>query len=65
LFDPSRGCTSIDRAILTRLIAAARLTETATWIGAHTEAQHDVAALWGGRVPAEGPSPVEVSTEVL
>ena len=64
MFDPSR-CTSIDKNQLTRLIAAARVTETVAWVDAESEAVHQVTALWGGRAAAGKASPVEVNTEVL
>lgn len=64
MFDPSRR-TSVTKNLLTRLIAAARVTETVAWEAAETEAVHQVTALWGGRTPAEQASPVDVNTEVL
>ena len=64
MFDTSR-CTTIDKDVLTRLIAAARITDTVAWVEAETEAEHEVATLWGGRGRAEQMLPVEVSTEVV
>lgn len=64
MFDTSR-CTTLDKALLTRLIAAARITDTVAWLEAETEAEHEVASLWGGRGRAEQILPVEVSTEVV
>ncbi len=64
MVNPSRS-TSVRKDLLTRLIAAARVTGTAAWSDAETEAGHQVAALWGGRAPADQTAPVEVNTEVL
>jgi hypothetical protein len=64
VFDPSR-CTSINKHVLTRLIAAARVTETVAWDTAETEAVHQVTALWGGLASARQALPVEVNTDVL
>jgi hypothetical protein len=63
--DLSRGSTSIGQDVLARLIAAARVGEQVSWADAETDARHEVAALWGGRTPAEQAAPVEVTTEVL
>lgn len=64
MFNPPR-CTRIGREVLTRLIAAARVTDTVPWIDAETEAVHEVTSLWGGRTPVEQAAPVEVNTAVL
>lgn len=63
VIDISMDCTSIARDVLTRLIAAARVTESVAWSEAESEAGQEITALWGA--PAETPAPVEVSTEVL
>jgi len=60
--DGSHGCTSIDAAALTRLIAAARVTDAIAWQEAHGDAEREVAALWGGAGRSQR---VDVSTEVL
>ena len=65
MFDSSRDCTSIEQDLLTRLIAAALVNETVAWLEAASQAEHEVASLWGRRTPAEQRLPVEVRTEVL
>lgn len=57
-------CTSVEKSVLLRLFAAARVTEAVPWGEAETEAEHEFALLWGTRTPAE-PWRVEVNTEVL
>ncbi|MEY9893578.1 hypothetical protein ABIA31_007258 [Catenulispora sp. MAP5-51] len=61
----SRGCTSVGKDILTRLIAAARVNEAVAWSDAATHAEQEVAALWSDRAHADRAAPVEVTTEVL
>ena len=63
-FDHPLNSTCVQKDILTRLIAAARVAGPVTWGQAEAEAAHDVADLWGDRTPAEQ-THVEVSTEVL
>lgn len=63
--DLPRGSTSIGKDVLTRLIAAARVSEQMSWTDAETDAETEVAALWGSRTPAERAAPVEVTTDVL
>lgn len=60
--DGSHGCTSIDAGALTRLIAAARVTDAVAWSEAHGDAEREVATLWGG---VDSSLPVDVSTDVL
>lgn len=57
--------TSVPKDVLIRLIAAARVTDTVTWAEAQTEAENNVASLWGDRTPGGPPPVIEVSTDVL
>jgi len=63
MFDITQDYTSIDRDVLRRLIATARVSDAVTWDEAEREAEHDVVSLWGGRVSAD--PPIQVSTGVL
>lgn len=65
MFDSSRDCTSIEKGVLTRLIAAALVNETVAWLEAESQAQHEVASLWGRRTPDEHRLPVKVTTRML
>lgn len=57
--------TTVEKGVLIRLIAAARVSHEVTWPDAATEAAHDVASLWGDREPVAQLSHIQVSTEVL
>ncbi|ACU73702.1 hypothetical protein Caci_4841 [Catenulispora acidiphila DSM 44928] len=65
MFDSSRDCTSVEKGVLTRLIAAALVNETVAWLDAETQAENEVASLWGRRTPDEHRLPVKVTTRML
>ena len=65
MFDSSRDCTSIEKGVLTRLIAAALVNETVAWLEAESQAENEVASLWGRRTPDEHRLPVKVTTRML
>lgn len=63
--DGSRTNTSVDKGVLTRLIAAARIAGPVSWHQAEADARQDIAHLWGDPTPNGRVSHVDVSTEVL
>ena len=65
MLDGPLDTTSVDKSILTRLIAAARVAGPVSWSQAAAEAEHDVADLWGEDTRHEQVTHVEVSSEVL